>query len=59
MSDAQPQSKKHKKKPLDEDAVAHFASTLQLAIDRATFAIAASWTAFRQDVNKLHMVLLL
>ena len=59
MSDAQPQSKKHKKSPLDEDDVARFASTLQLAIDCATFAIAAPWTTFLQDVNELHMVLLL
>ena len=60
MSDAQPQRKKHFKKiPLDEDAVARFASTLQLAIDCATFAIAAPWSAFLQDVNELHMVLLL
>ena len=60
MSDAQPQRKKHFKKiRLDEDAIARFASTLQLAIDCATFAIAAPWTTFLQDVNELHMVLLL
>ena len=59
MSDAQPQSKKHKKSPLNEHDVARLASTLQLAIDCATFAIAAPWTTFLQDVNELHMVLLL
>ena len=60
MSDAHAQSKKHKKSPLDEDAVARFASALQLAIDAATFAIAAApWAAFLQDANELHMVLLL